>query len=208
MTRTFCQHFRNTRQYKSLRVIVTVAGVLLITITAFAVPADARSVYFMVEGGGALQSGPDSFQETFDNGLGGAAVVGFNTGSNIDVVGRVEYYRFGWHQGSTSFDFGSVGAFLFSASTMFSFNDEDDAYRPFFIVGYGTADLSRNGGSDEIITQYDSDDLQGFFQLGAGVDFRLTDMFRLQITGRYISVNSASGGEATSFFPLTVGIRF
>jgi len=186
--------------------------ILLICIAAsagLADPALARSFYFTAQTGYSVQSRPASFKEQWNNGFGGALGAIFDTGTGVGLVGRLEYDRFPMNPATAIDNFGAVQAVLVSLSTRYAFFEDDDAYRPYIIAGYGTADLSlTTDDANRALTEYDGSDLRAFFQIGGGVELNLQSVFKILVEARYVSIRARFGLEPTSFFPLTVGVRF
>ncbi len=186
----------------------TVAAIFVVTIVA--ATTQARSIYFTVDGGYTVQSGPDSFKRVWNNGYGGSVGAVFDAGSSIALRGRIEYQQFPMDRAADSIYLGSIRAVMVSLSTRFAFMDDDDPYRPFLELGYGTVDLSLSTDSKTraVLTEYDTSELRGFLQIGAGLEMGLREGLKLEVEARYINIQSRYGGPSTSYFPLTIGLRF
>lgn len=173
--------------------------------------ASARIVYGLVESSYSLQGGPDRFRDRFGNALGGSAGVLLDFETNFQVVARFEYHQFGAVDASTIAHRGSLRLMMLGTMLRYVLFEEDEIWRPFLSGGYSTADLSlsnKRNPSEEFGTEYDGDDLQGVLQLGGGIQIKAHDRFWITIEARYVNIASTFGSDATTLYPLTLGIRF
>ncbi len=197
---------RHTQSRTSDLILLTA---LVLTLSCVC-PSDctARVVYFTADGGLSIPSGDEFFAEPHSTAFGGGIGVVLDAGSRLFFTGDIEYWLFPFDDSFTAFRDGDVQIVMFGATSRFQFFAEDDNYQPYIMAGYGTVDISLRDKEPNTFTIYDTDQLQPYFHIGFGVELYLTDTFKGVIEARYVNIAWKASDAATSFFPITVGVRF
>ncbi len=188
----------------------------LISLALVAVAGAQVPVPFSIYGGGLLSfpNAPTEFKDAYKNGFHGMLGLGYKAAPIAQVVGKAEYHRFG-------FDFadvdgvsnGAQSVWMYGADLRLGLNLPASPIKPFIIGGAGLAHVSFSPfeGTNLTLTTALNDVLpeaqnKMYYNFGGGIDFKLGPMTSLFAQVRYVSI--ATDDEATSFVPLTLGLRF
>jgi opacity protein-like surface antigen len=135
---------------------------------------------------------------------------------NLQVVGKVEYNRFGFDfdDGSQSFltDGGQQNTWLFGGDARMSFNLPASPIKPFAFAGAGMARISVSDfeGTDLVLTTAINDGLESvsefYWNIGAGAEMKISPMVSFFAQARYINV--ATEGDALTWVPISLGLKF
>lgn len=186
---------------------LTIIALIIALIASGPADANARIIFGALQGGLTIPGSGNSLDDRFDNGPGGGGGLMFQFAEDVNMVVRLEYHRFPNADNSLLADRGALRAVIVTSLFRYMFRDEIEVWRPFVSLGFGTADMSLADDGDTF-TEWDSDDLRGVFHIGAGVQIRTLDRFWIVLDARYMSVASPGGGEATSFYPLSLSVEF
>ncbi|MBD3404171.1 outer membrane beta-barrel protein [candidate division GN15 bacterium] len=197
------------------KVFLTFAFVALMAVGASAqMPSSPVSLY--VGGALSLPQSPDDFSETYKTGYHGFAGVGFSFIPKLQVIGKIEYNTF-------SFDFdnnaipglsggGTQNLLMFGADGRFSLGVPAAPFKPFVFAGAGLANISLSDweGDDLLLATSLNEAMESqtemYFNLGAGAEFKMGPMMSFFAQARYVSVQTE--GDAASFIPVSVGLKF
>ena len=185
-------------------------------LTVFVLGANAQvPTPFSFYAGGAVSvpSSPDGFKDGFKTGYHGMIGAGYKALPMLQVVGKVEYHNFGFDFGDLSgIDGGNSKVWMFGADGRYNFNLPAAPVAPFVFGGLGMANVKQSefSGTSLITSTLNAtvpeDQNKMYWNIGAGFDWKVSPTIKLFLQGRYVNVNM--DGDAMTFIPVTVGLRF
>ena len=198
---------------KKILAILTV----LLTFGAVAsaqMPSSPVSLY--VGGALSIPTAPESFTTSFKYGYHGSLGVGFDLNPAFELIGKVEYHTFNFdfdQANMTDYSSGTNKMWMFGADAKFSPSLPSMPVKPYFLGGIGMANIKQSefegpaSLSLSILNAFISEDQTKFYwNMGAGFSLMSSPAFSLFAQARYVSI--ATDGEASSFIPVTVGVKF
>lgn len=190
--------------------VITILSILLV----FAVAASAQvpnpvSLY----GGGAVSmpSG-DGFSSGWNTGWHGHLGVGYKMSPLFQVVGKAEFHNFGANLDGLALDGGDIKISMFGADGRYQLNMPAAPIKPFFFGGIGLAnwkidDYTGSSLAASVLNAANpGTQSKLYWNIGAGVDFKVGPTASLFVQGRY--VNITSDGSSLGFIPITLGLKF
>lgn len=198
---------------KKILAILTV----LLTFGAVAsaqMPSSPVSLY--VGGALSIPTAPESFTTSFKYGYHGSLGVGFDLNPAFELIGKVEYHTFNFdfdQANMTDYSGGTNKMWMFGADAKFSPSLPSMPVKPYFLGGIGMANIKQSefegpaSLSLSILNAFISEDQTKFYwNMGAGFSLMSSPAFSLFAQARYVSI--ATDGEASSFIPVTIGVKF
>lgn len=194
--------------------------ILCLLFVASAVSAQMPSKPFSLYAGGAL-SVPmgDGFKAGWNAGYHGMAGVGFNAIPMMQLVGKVEYHKFGSNFSlGTGYEGGAASVIMFGADARMAPSLPAFPMKPYFLAGVGMAKVSYadlTGPASlslaetallDIWNNVWEDQTKFYFNIGAGMEVISTPAFSIFAQARYVSI--ATDFVTTAFVPITVGVKF
>ncbi len=178
------------------------------------------SIY--VSGAVSIPTAPSAFKDTYKAGIHGGAGVGYSVAPNFQIVGKVEYHSFGLDAAKTALSLsvpdlsgGTEKIMLFGADGRFSLGVPMAPVKPFLLGGVGMARISFSDfTTSDPLAQAVLDPLNAastsatkvYYNVGGGVQLKSGPMWSLFAQIRYVSV--ATDGQASTFIPVSLGIKF
>lgn len=191
------------------------AFLILGIVFVFALGASAQvptPLSFYAGGAISLPTSPDGFNDGYNMGWHGTAGVGYKFAPLFQVMGKFEYHDFAANLEGLPLDGGNAKVAMFGADARYSMNMPTFPLKPYFFGGGGLAHVKLDEYSGpSLMTSvlnvglpYTQDKM--YWNFGAGFDFKTGPAWGLFVQGRY--VNIATEGEAISFIPVSVGVKF
>ena len=201
-----------------MKKILAILAILLTfgAVASAQVPSSPVSLY--VGGALSIPTSPESFTTSFKNGYHGSLGLGLDLNPAFELIGKVEYHTF-------SFDFDQAAAdmigysggtnkmWMFGADVKFSPSVPAMPVKPYFLGGLGVANIKQSEFEgpaslslsllNALITE---DQTEFYWNMGAGFTLMSSPAFSLFAQARY--VNIATEGDASTFIPITVGLKF
>jgi opacity protein-like surface antigen len=191
---------------------------VLSILMVFALSASAQmpsKPFNLYAGGGlSLPMSPDGFKDGYKTGFHGYIGCGFNVMPTLQLMGKLEYHTLSadWAGYTLALgvdeeaDGGTYTPLMFGVDGRWSFGVPAMPARPYVLGGLGFAhlsisDIEYEGGS----MSFDSE-TKFYFNIGGGVDFKITPVSSLFVQARWINI--ATEGDATAMIPITVGMKF
>jgi opacity protein-like surface antigen len=186
---------------KQILITFAIVGMLCAAVSA-QTPSSPVTIY--AGGGLSMPMSPDIFKDHWKMGYHGMAGAGFALTPGFQLVGKVEYHMFPLDaEGVDGLD---VQILMFGADGRFSIGLPAAPVKPFVLGGMGMAKFSVSDLKAGTFTFAFPEETDLYFNVGAGLDLKAGPAMSLFIQGRYVNV--LSEGEATSFVPITVGLKF
>ena len=182
---------------------------VILAFVAMSASAQVSKPFNIYVGGGLnLPMSPEIFKDYWKTGFHGMGAFGFNSGPNLQILGKIEYHTF-------PFDFGGIpglsgmsfNTLMYGGAAKFDFGVPMAPTKPFVLGGMGMATLSVSDleGVGAPIS-FDVSETKIYIEFGGGVEFKMGPTMNLFLMGRYVNVSSE--GDATAFVPITVGLKF
>ncbi len=195
---------------------------LIAILLTFTVAASAQTpVPFTLYASGAfsLPNSPDGFKDNFKTGYHGSLGLGIKMMPNFQIIGKAELHSFKFDfdnselfAGMDGYSGGTNNMWMFGADGRFSFNLPAAPISPFVLAGAGVASIKQtefDGPASLALSALNSylDETQTkfYWNVGGGFDLKSGPLFSLFVQARYVSI--ATEGEASSFVPISLGIR-
>jgi len=163
----------------------------------------------------SLPTAPEGFTDGWKLGYHGMVGAGFNVAPKIQMIGKIEYHKFGTDGSSfgSNVEGGSLNTWMFGVDGKLNLGAPVVPVKPYAIGGLGIASVkiseftstdsslqaSLNSGTGESQSKV-------YFNFGGGVEFNLGPKTSWFVQARYVSIST--DGSATSFIPLTLGLKF
>lgn len=197
--------------------------VLMIAAALLVLPALASAqapTPFSIHVGGlvSLPNSPDQFADAYKTGFHGSVGLGYKLFPGLQAVGKVEYHRFELDHGADPWlatleiDGGHNNMWMFGVDGRWAFNVPQAPFKPYALGGVGMARISVTefegagllaAGLNEFQPEAQS---ELYFNVGGGLEFLTGPMWSLFGQVRYVSVQTE--GEASTFIPITIGLKF
>lgn len=143
-------------------------------------------------------SSPDTLKVVYENGFHFIVGVGFTMAPALKIVPKFEYHSFAPDLMGT---FTKLKISMYGVDARLSVGPPGFSFKPVLIAGIGLATTERDislGGFSANLSPKETD---FYYNLGVGLDMH---HFTFQV--RYVSVSS--DGDAISFMPFTIGMKF
>lgn len=198
------------------KLILTVLALLVMSAVSMAqVGTPGSPVSWYAGGFLSLPTSPEGFSEGWKLGFHGMGGAGFNVAPKIQMIGKVEYHKFGADGESfgPGVEGGSFNALMFGVDGKFNLGVPAAPMKPYVLGGLGIASMkfsefetsdtalatSLNQGTGESQSKV-------YFNFGGGLEFGMGPKTSWFVQARYVSV--ATEGSATTYIPLTLGLKF
>lgn len=194
---------------------VLLALIAMSSLSAAQVP---NPISLHVGGAISIPSSPQAFADAYKTGFHGWGGIGYKFMPNFQAIGKIEYHRFALDIDSDPLlaDQGVTGGhnnmFMYGADGRFTFNLPQAPIKPFVLGGLGFARMSMSDleGSSSLVASFNDykpeAQTEMYYNIGAGIEMKAGPMWNLFLQVRYVSV--ATEGEASSFIPISLGIKF
>ena len=196
------------------KALITVAALLLMSAGVSAQVENPISLY--VGGAISIPNSPEEFSEAYNTGFHGSVGLGLAVMPSLQVVGKVEYHRFGLDVTQDMEDMGVTGGhnnmWMYGADARHSFGLPAAPIKPFLLGGVGFARISASDleGTGDLVAglnELNPDaETNLYLNLGGGVELKTGPMFSFFGQVRYVTVDT--DGESSSFIPVTLGLKF
>lgn len=197
-----------------------VMALIIFILFSASVSAQAPNPFSLYVGGAISMPTSNAFNDNFKNGLHGSVGVGYKMMPGFQLIGKIEYHTFKFDfdnsalfDGVSGFSGGTNKMWMFGADGRYSFNLPSAPIQPYMLGGIGMAQVKQtefDGPTslslslfNEVVAQ---DQTEFYFNIGGGFDLKSGPAWSLFAQVRYVSI--ATGGEASTFIPLTVGLKF
>jgi len=199
-----------------MKKILAILAILLTfgAVASAQVPSSPVSLY--VGGALSIPTAPESFTTSFKYGYHGSLGVGFDINPLFELIGKVEYHTFSFdfdQAGITDYSGGTNKMWMFGADAKFSPSVPAMPVKPYFLGGFGMANIKQSefeGPTSLALSVLNAfipeDQTKFYWNMGAGFGLLSSPAFSLFAQARYVSI--ATDGEASSFIPVTIGLKF
>jgi hypothetical protein len=208
------------KELKMKKLILTLIALLVMSAVSMAqVGTPGSPVSWYAGAFLSLPTSPEGFTDNWKLGYHGMVGAGFNVAPKIQMIGKIEYHKFGADidavaPGSTGVDGGGINTWMFGADAKMNLGAPAVPMKPYILGGLGIASLKFNeyetsdtalatslnsGSTGETVSKV-------YFNFGGGVEFGLGPKTSWFLQARYVSV--ATEGSALTYIPLTVGLKF
>ena len=184
----------------------------IVTVFAMSASAGAPNPFSIYAGGAVSMPSSDGFNTGWGMGWHGMAGAGYKLAPKFQVVGKLEYHNFSSDLAGLPIDGGNTKITMFGTDGRYSFGLPAAPITPYFFGGLGMAHVTWDeySGTDLLTASINeflpiSQDKM-YYNFGAGVDLKTGPAWSLFAQGRYVSIST--DGEAWSFIPVTVGLKF
>jgi len=191
--------------------------VLAILLT-FAVGASAQApTPFSIYAGGALSlpTAPDSFKEGFKTGYHGLLGLGFDLMPTLELVGKFEYHAFkvDFDESMSEYSGGTNKLMMFGADAKWNPSLPALPISPYVLGGIGFANIKQSefDGPPSMALSFmnemvQEDQTEFYWNLGGGMELATSPMLSLFAQVRWVQIQTE--GEASSFVPVSIGLKF
>lgn len=199
------------------KLILTLIALLVMSAVSMAqIGTPGSPVSWYAGGALSLPTSPEGFTDGWNLGFHGMVGAGFNVAPKVQMIGKIEYHKFGANVDALGSDVegGGINTWMFGVDGKLNLGAPVVPIKPYALGGLGIASLKfseytssdsalatslNSGGTDESISKV-------YFNFGGGVEFNLGPKTSWFVQARYVSV--ATEGSATTFIPLTLGLKF
>lgn len=191
---------------------------ILIAFCAASVAAQVPSPFSLYAGGAiSLPQSPDGFKDGFKTGYHGSLGVGYKVMPNLQMVGKVEYHTFRVNfdnmPGMEEYSGGTNKMWMYGIDGRYQFSLPAAPVSPYVLAGVGYANIKQSefeGPASlglSVLNELVSESItKMYWNLGAGVNLSSGPGFSIFAQARYVSI--ATEGEASTFVPITLGLKF
>jgi opacity protein-like surface antigen len=190
------------------------ASVILLAMIATASAQVSSPISIYAGGLLSFPKSPDNFKNDFKNGFHGMVGIGVKTLPFMQFVGKAEYHKFAYDlaelEDVTS---GAQSVWMFGGDLKLGMNIPTAPVKPYVLGGIGLARItfSEFEGGDPLTTALLNTALPGnqtklYYNIGGGLEFKFAPMVNFFVQGRYVRI--ATDDQATSFIPITLGLKF
>jgi opacity protein-like surface antigen len=190
--------------------------VALVIVTALAAGVAAQvSPPVSIYAGGLMSfpNAPDNFKSNYKNGFHGMLGLGMKAMPFMQFVGKAEYHRFAYDLSSfSSLSKGAQSVWMFGGDLRIAMNVPSLPIKPYIIGGGGLARVSFTpfeGTNLSLATALNdalpANQTKAYYNIGGGLEFKFAPMVNFFLQVRYVSI--ATDDNATSFVPLTLGLK-
>lgn len=181
--------------------------IVLLTLVAGTTPAQTEKPVEIYLATGAAYPTND-FNLQYNYGFNGSVGVGLRIANSLRVVPKAEIQTFSIDPNYfvDTVSGGNYTAIMTGADLRWFSDLHKWWFDPILLVGGGLAFARVSTLTVGEITYYSHNETKLYFNIGAGVDMRMTPKISAFITGRYVRIST--GGTKTEFFPVSVGMRF
>jgi len=201
-----------------MKKILAILAILLTfgAVASAQIPSSPVSLY--VGGALSIPTAPESFTTSFKSGYHGSLGLGLDLNPAFELIGKVEYHTFSFDfdqaaADMTGFSGGTNKMWMFGADVKFGPSLPAMPVKPYFLGGAGVANIKQSefeGPTSltlSVLNAFVSEDQTDFYwNAGAGFTLLSSPAFSLFAQARYVSI--ATEGEASSFIPVTIGLKF
>lgn len=199
-----------------MKKILAILAILLTfgAVASAQIPSSPVSLY--VGGALSIPTAPESFSTSFKNGYHGSLGLGFDVNPAFELIGKVEYHTFNFdfdQADMTDYSGGTNKMWMFGADVKFNPSLPAMPVKPYILGGAGVANIKQSefegpaSLSLSVLNAFISEDQTEFYwNAGAGFTLLSSPAFSLFAQARYVSI--ATEGEASSFIPVTIGLKF
>lgn len=194
------------------KVLIAVAAVMVLAASGSAQIPNPISLY---AGGAVSMPSSEAWSDMVKTGFHGSVGVGYKVMPNMQLVGKIEYHRFGLNDDALALmdaEGGHNNVWMYGADARYSFGLPAAPIKPYILGGVGFANISASDleGTSDLVTSFNQfnnvSTTELYFNVGAGAELKAGPAFSLFGQVRYVSVQT--DGEASAFIPLTVGVKF
>jgi hypothetical protein len=165
----------------------------------------------------SMPTGPDGFSDGWKLGYHGMVGAGLNVAPKLQMIGKIEYHKFGFDFDGNSIsnaEGGGINTWMFGVDGKLNLGAPVVPVKPYVIGGLGIASMKFNDytSTDTALATSLNSGAAGetfskvYFNFGGGAEFNLGPKTSWFLQARYVSV--ATEGGATTYIPLTVGLKF
>lgn len=165
----------------------------------------------------SMPTSPQGFTDGWKLGLHGMVGAGFNVAPKIQMVGKIEYHKFGYDFDAANIsnaEGGGINTWMFGVDGKMNLGAPAVPMKPYVLGGLGIASLKFNEytSTDTALATSLNSGTTGetmskvYFNFGGGVEFPMGPKTCFFVQARYVSI--ATEGSSTAFIPLTVGLKF
>ena len=190
--------------------------ITVLTLACAAVASAQVPVPFSLYAGGLMSfpNAPTEFKDAYKNGFHGMVGLGYKAMPVLQLVGKAEYHHFGYDlsqiDGVSS---GARAVWLFGGDLRVGLNLPASPIKPYILGGGGLARVTFTPfeGTNLSLTTALNDVLPAaqnkfYYNFGGGFEFKIAPIASLFAQVRYVRISTDN--EATSFVPLTLGLKF
>jgi len=190
----------------------------MVAMSSFALAQVPNPISLHVGGAVSIPNSPKAFADYYKTGFHGWGGIGYKFMPNFQAVGKVEFHSFALDidsdpiLASQDITGGHNNMWMAGLDGRYSFSLPKAPLTPFVLAGGGFARMSvtdLEGGSSLVASfnEYKPEAVTDvYFNVGAGVELKTSPMWNLFFQVRYVSI--ATEGEASSFIPISVGLKF
>lgn len=188
---------------------------ILLTLGVAASAQVSSPVSFYAGGAMSFPTAPDAFKNSFKNGYHGLVGLGFHANPLMEFVAKVEYhtFKFNFDAANTEYSGGTNKVLMFGGDLKFNPSVPGLPVSPYILGGLGMANIKQTEFSgpasltlsllNEVVAQ---DQTKLYWNIGGGANLFSGPKFSIFAQARYVSI--ATDNEASSFIPVTVGLKF
>ncbi|MCP4685474.1 MAG: porin family protein [bacterium] len=191
---------------------------ILIVFAAASVSAQVPSPFSFYAGGAvSLPQSPDGFKDGFKTGYHGSLGVGYKVMPSLQVVGKLEYHTFNVNfdnmENMDGYSGGTNKMWMYGLDARYQMSLPAAPISPYFLGGVGFANIKQSefDGPTPLVTSLLNEFIsesttEMYWNIGAGVNLSSGPGFSIFAQARYVSI--ATEGEASTFVPITLGLKF
>jgi opacity protein-like surface antigen len=184
------------------------AAAVLLGLAAFAAAQDVKPVDIYVGGGVSIPNAPDRFKDGMKMGFHGMGGIEAKASTGFSLLFLADYNRFS--PDVEGIDGGEVSVLTFTLNAKLGLGVPAAPIKPYIFGGIGLANTSASDFSgtvpDDVNVVTMESKTNACFNVGGGLQFKAGPAAAIFIQARYMII--ATEGDATKYFPITVGFKF